>query len=343
MIFLRGGFRQTLFAATALFVAGIALSPSIAVGPVSVGPIEISARPITRFHIGRDEKRFGPLEFVGGLEMTSPSRDFGALSAFRFLKPGSDFIGVADTGFWFFGTVTHDADKRPSGVQNFRMQQMIDASGQPIDEKWEVDAEGLAVKDGIATVGFERNHRVAQFEFDPHDMKPPLKQLDFLIPAWELRRNRGFETVTHANPHGQHEGGLVVVSEKSLDKSGNIYAAVIEGPHKGVFTVKRNGEFDITDGAFLPDGDLLLLERSFSMAGGVKMRLRRIYGESVEKGAVADGPVLTEADMAYQIDNMEGLDVWTRDDGALMVSLISDDNHSMLQRNLYLEFVLHED
>ncbi|RUV69285.1 MAG: hypothetical protein EOR30_03545 [Mesorhizobium sp.] len=342
MIFSRGGFRQTLFAVTTLFVAGIALSPCIAAGSVSVEPIEISERLIDRFHIGRDEKRFGPLEFVGGLEMTSPSRDFGALSAFRFLAPGSDFIGVADTGFWFFGTVTHDADKRPSGMRNFRMQQMVDKAGQ-IDEKWEVDAEGLAVKGGIATVGFERNHRVSQFKIDLHDMEPPFKQLDFLIPAWELRRNRGFETVTHAHPNGQHQGGLVVVSEKSLDKAGNIYAAVIEGPHKGVFTVKRNGNFDITDGAFLPDGDLLLLERSFSMAGGVKMRLRRIYGESVEKGAVADGPVLMEADMAYQIDNMEGLDVWTRDDGALMVSLISDDNHSMLQRNLYLEFVLHED
>jgi hypothetical protein len=343
MIFSRGGFRQTLFAATALFVAGIALSPSIAAGPVSVEPIEISARPITRFHIGRDEKRFGPLEFVGGLEMTSPARDFGGLSAFRFLKPGGDFVGVADTGFWFFGTVTHDAEKRPSGVQNFRMQQMVDVSGQPIDEKWEVDAEGLAVKGGIATVGFERKQRVAQFSIDPDTMKAPFKQLDFLVPAWELRLNRGFETVTHANPNGQHQGGLVVVSEKSLDKAGDIYAAIIEGPHKGVFTVKRNGDFDITDGAFLPDGDLLLLERSFSMAGGVKMRLRRIYGESVEKGAVADGPVLIEADMGYQIDNMEGLDVWSRDDGALMVSLISDDNHSILQRNLYLEFVLHED
>lgn len=342
MIFLTGGFRQTLFAATALFVAGIALSPCIAAGSVSVEPIEISARPIDRFHIGRDEKRFGPLEFVGGLEMTSPSRDFGALSAFRFLKPGSDFIGVADTGFWFFGTLTHDVDKRPSGMRNFRMQQMVDEAGQLIDEKGRVDAEGLAVKNGIATVGFERNPRVSQFKTDPHDMKP-FKQLDFLIPAWELRRNRGLETITHANPQGQHEGGLVVVSEKSLDKSGNIYAAVIEGPHKGVFTVKRNGDFDITDGAFLPDGDLLLLERSYSMARGVKIRLRRIYGDSVEKGAVADGPVLMEADMSYQIDNMEGLDVWTRDDGALMVSLISDDNHSMLQRNLYLEFVLHED
>ncbi|BCM21942.1 esterase-like activity of phytase family protein [Mesorhizobium sp. J8] len=330
--------RRTLFACMLACA-----SPAIAATGAPVETVEVSARPISQFRVGHDETRFGPLEFVGGLEMTSPARDFGALSAFRFLKPGSDFIGVADTGFWFFGTITHDAGKRPSGVKNFRMQQMVDASGRPIDRKWKVDAEGLAVKDGIATVGFERDQRVAQFRIDPDNMKAPLRRLDYLVPAQELRQNRGFETVTHANPYGQHEGGLVVVSERSLDKAGNVYAAVIEGPHKGVFTIRRGGDFDITDGAFLPDGDLLLLERSFSIARGVKMRLRRIHGESVEKGAVADGPVLMEADMGYQIDNMEGLDVWTRDDGALMVSLISDDNHSILQRNLYLEFILHQD
>ncbi|ESY84542.1 signal peptide protein [Mesorhizobium sp. LNHC220B00] len=339
MIFSRGGFRQTLFAAIVL-LAGV---PAGSAGSAPVEPVAVSARPITEFHIGRADKQFGPLEFVGGLEMTSPSRDFGALSAFRFLKAGSDFIGVADTGYWFFGSVARDADRRPLGIQNFRMQQMADQSGQPIDEKWEVDAEGLAVKDGIATVGFERNHRVSQFRIDPDTMKAPFRQLDFLVPPRELRQNRGFETVTHSNANGQHQGGLVVVSEKSLDKSGNIYAAIIEGPHRGVFTVKRNDDFDITDGAFLPDGDLLLLERSFTMAGGLKMRLRRIYGESVEKGVVADGPVLLQADMGYQIDNIEGLDVWSRDDGALMVSLISDDNHSILQRNLYLEFILLQD
>ena len=98
------GLRQTVLAACAL--AGM-LVPAIAAGPVSVEPVEISARPISQFRIGHDDKQFGPLEFVGGLEMTSPSRDFGALSAFRFLKPGGDFIGVADTGFWFFGTVAH--------------------------------------------------------------------------------------------------------------------------------------------------------------------------------------------------------------------------------------------
>ncbi len=309
-----------------------------------VESIAVNARPITNFHIGRDEKNFGPLEFVGGLEMTSSSADLGALSAFRFLTPGGDFIGVADTGFWFFGTITHNAARQPSGVANFRMTQMLDASGKALEKKWFADAEGLDVKDGIATVGFERNHRVAQFRIDPAgNMKGPLRELDFLVPKNELRSNRGFETVTRANSSGQHEGALVVVSEKSLDKKGNIFAAIIEGPRKGIFTVKRNGEFDITDGAFLPDGDLLLLERSFSMASGVKMRLRRIYGESIAKGSVADGPVLLEADMSYQIDNMEGLDVWTRDDGAVIVSLISDDNHSILQRNLYLEFILHQD
>jgi hypothetical protein len=305
--------------------------------------MEIFARPIERFEMGRDEKLFGPLEFVGGLEMTSSSNDFGALSGFRFLTPGTDFVGVADTGFWFFGSIRRDAEGRPAGIGNFRMTPFVDGDGVPIARKWEVDAEGLDVKDGIASVGLERNHRIVQFKIDPENMQSPIGQLDFLVPRSELRQNRGFETVTRAHAHGQHEGALVVVSEKSLDRDGNIFAAIIEGPNKGIFTVKRSGDFDITDGAFLPDGDLLLLERSYRMADGVKMRMRRIYGETIATGQVADGPVLFTADMSFQIDNMEGMDVWQRADGATMVSLVSDDNHSILQRNLYLEFVLHPD
>jgi hypothetical protein len=154
--------------------------------------------------------------------------------------------------------------------------------------------------------------------------------------------NRGFETVAYAPEDGPLQGARVVISERSLDAKGNQYAAILEGPRKGVFTVKRSGKFDITDGAFLPNGDLLLLERSFSYADGVAMQLRRIDGGSIGPGKVADGPVLLQADMNYQIDNMEGLDVWRRGDGALMVSIVSDDNQSLLQRNVYLEFRLDE-
>ena len=336
--------RKLLAGAAVLpLLAAVVLFQPLGAGSVPLDQIKVTARPITQFHIGRDEKQFGPLEFVGGLELTANSRDFGAFSAFRFTGPSGDFVGVADSGFWFFGRVVHDASQRPAGIDNFRMVEIVDDAGMTGAAKWDVDAEGLAVKDGIASVGFERNHRIAEFRIDPDRMGAAIRNFDFLVPANELRRNRGFETVAHTPADGKHEGGLVVVSEKSLDSRGNVFAAIIQGPNKGVFTVARHGSFDITDGAFLPGGDLLLLERSFSMAEGVKMQLRRISGDFIAKGAVADGPVLLAADMGYQIDNMEAMDVWKRSDGALMVSLLSDDNQSMFQRNLYLEFILHED
>ena len=326
--------------ASILIVWAVAVPAS---GSGTVEHIEIRAQPIRNFKRASETRRFGPLEFVGGLELTSNASDFGAISAFRFLKPGSDFIAVADTGFWSFGTVTRDAGMRPTGFANYTLQQFQTASVNPIVRKRLVDAEGLAVRDGVATVGLEREHRIAQYRIEPGHMRDAFRTLDFLVPRRELRLNRGFEAVAYAPEGGPLKGALVVASEKSLDADGDIFGAVLGGPRKGIFTVKRHDPFDITDGAFLPDGDLLLLERSFSMLRGVGMRLRRIPGDLIAGGTrAADGPTLLQADMGYQIDNMEAIDVWQRADGATIVSLMSDDNLSMLQRNLYLEFRLVE-
>lgn len=309
-----------------------------------VEPMEVTSRPIANFRIGSDQKQFGPFEFMGGLEMTSSVPDLGALSSFRFKNPGGDFVGVADTGFWFYGKVERDASQRPIGIADFRMVQMTDKAGNPITKKWEVDAESLAIRGDEALVGFERQHRITRFRLSGDFGAEELGNIDFLVPRNELRQNRGFETLTFSPVDGPNKGALVAVTEKSLDRDGNIFAAVLSGPQKGIFTVKRLDEFDITDGEFLPNGDLLLLERSFSIASGVGMRLRRIPGARIAGGVkAADGEIILQANMRYQIDNMEALDVWIRDDGATMVSLMSDDNHSILQRNLYLEFRLHED
>jgi hypothetical protein len=94
----------------------------------------------------------------------------------------------------------------------------------------------------------------------------------------------------------------------------------------------------VTDGDFLPNGDLLLLERRFSIAEGIGMRIRRIDASRLGAGNLVDGPVVLEADFGDQIDNMEGLDVSEDEDGKVFVTLVSDDNHSILQRNLVLEF-----
>jgi hypothetical protein len=46
------------------------------------------------------------------------------------------------------------------------------------------------------------------------------------------------------------------------------------------------------------------------------------------------------ADMGFQIDNMEGLAVHRAATGELVLTLISDDNFSPIQRNLLLQFTL---
>ncbi|TKT75292.1 esterase-like activity of phytase family protein [Aquamicrobium sp. LC103] len=304
--------------------------------------MEVRAKPIGRFRLGSSQTRFGPLEFVGGLELASSGKDFGGFSAMRFLEPGTAFVGVADTGFWFFGRLMRDAEGRPAGVEEFRMSPMVDEAGQVIGDKWYVDAEGLAVHDGIATVSFEREHRVVEYRIDPDGMAGPIRNLDFVIPKEELRRNAGLETVIKSPEGGPQHGARIVIAERSLDPLGNIFGAVIEGPERGVFTVARSDGYDVTDGAFLPNGDLLILERRFTIAQSISMRLRRIPGGTVRAGGLLDGPVLMEANMAYRIDNMEALDVWLREDGATMVSIMSDDNQSVFQRSLYLEFRMVE-
>ena len=102
--------------------------------------------------------------------------------------------------------------------------------------------------------------------------------------------------------------------------------------------------FNITDAAGLPDGGLMVLERHFRWAEGIKMRLRRILPGELRPGARLDGHTLLEADSAYDIDNMEGLAVHRGPRGETVVSLISDDNFNrFLQRTVLLQFTLVDD
>lgn len=327
-------------------LAGLALAAALLAQPLRADPIrfEVAAEPLSSFRMaGLGDETYGPLRFVGGLVLTGARPEFGQLSGLRFLTPGTRFIGVADHGYWFSGAIERDAAGKPSGISGFMMEPMVGAAGRPLEDKHFSDAEGLSVTDGVATASFEREARLAEYEAAPGAMGPPLRDLDFLVPKPELRYNAGLETVAKARAGGPLAGARIVIAERSIDRAGNIFAAIIEGPLKGVFKVRRTDEFDVTDGVFLPGGDLLILERRFSYLRGVAMRLRRIAEDDLRPGATVDGETLIEANMAYQVDNMEAIDVWRRGDGALIVSLLSDDNQSWLQRTLYLEFVLDED
>ncbi|KQW28229.1 hypothetical protein ASE36_16855 [Rhizobium sp. Root274] len=280
------------------------------------------------------------LTFVGGLELSSPEPLFGAFSSIRF-RDREHFLGVFDTGYFIEGRITRDSAGRLSGVADVRLAPLLDEEGHVSPSKYLVDAESLALDGDRAFVGFEQRHRVVAYS-PLSDLGKARASAPLPLPfdVSNLRSNGGIEALVLSPPASPFAGAILALSEKSVDENGNNYAGILSGPLQGEFRVKPHDGFEITDGAFLPNGDLLLLERRFSIATGVGMRLRRIEGDTIRPGAVVDGKVIFEADNRSQIDNMEGMDAVVAEDGSVHLIVVSDDNHSILQRTLMLEFRL---
>jgi hypothetical protein len=137
-------------------------------------------------------------------------------------------------------------------------------------------------------------------------------------------------------------GTLIAISERGLDASGNLIAFLVGGRTPGQFSVRRTETFDISDAVLLPSGELLILERKFSWLGGIGIRIRRLTLSEIAPGAVVDGPDIFNADLSNEIDNMEGIDAHVTEEGEIVLTMISDDNFSLIQRNLLLQFTLVE-
>ncbi|MBN8951732.1 MULTISPECIES: esterase-like activity of phytase family protein [unclassified Rhizobium] len=307
------------------------------------GVATIRATVISKFRPGSNETRFGALEFIGGLELSSDNALLGAISAMRFRPDQRNFISVLDTGHWLTGAIERDGEGRLKGISDARIMPMIDRQGGTDPGKGSMDAEGLALRGDHVLVSYEQYHRVDVYPDPGFEISPPDGTLPLPIPRVQLRANRSLEALMIAPQSSPLAGGAVLVTEDSLDDQGNMFAAVLDGPLQGRFTVRHYGGFDVSDGVFLPDGDLLLLERRFGLMHGLGVRIRRIAGSDIRPGAVVDGKVIFEASSREQIDNMEGIDVFRAADGSLHLILVSDDNHSILQRSLMLEFRLHDD
>ncbi len=221
------------------------------------------------------------------------------------------------------------------------MAPILGPDGKPLAARRWYDTEALAEDGGTVFVGIERVHRIVRFDYGRSGLLARGTPIAVPPAFARLPNNKSIECLAFV-PKGALARTLMAISERGLDEAGNIRGFLIGGPSPGEFSVKRLGDFDVSDCAVTPGGDLLLLERSFSTFQGVGMRIRRVPLGDVKPGATIDGAALIEADMGYQIDNMEGLSVHRAADGALVLTLISDDNFSMLQRTLLLQFTLSE-
>jgi hypothetical protein len=308
--------------------------------PVS---IEVNARPIPAFDPrDRSHLRFGSLEYRSGLVLTSSYRGFGGLSGIRLDPKGERFIAISDQGAWFTGRIRYSG-RDMVGLADVEAAPLLGADGRPITEKrnW-YDSESLALDGSYVYVGLERVNQLLRFDFARGFTRARGEAVPLPPAARKLPNNKGIEGLVVVPKGLPLAGTLIAFSERGLDRDGNLVAFLIGGPSPGQFSVRRTENFDISDTVLLPSGELLILERKFSWFAGVNIRIRSIPLKSIAPNALVDGPALFQADLGHEIDNMEGIDAHVTADGETVLTLVSDDNFSLLQRTLLLQFTLVE-
>jgi hypothetical protein len=305
--------------------------------PVS---IDVNARPLPSFDTrDRAHARFGQLEYRSGLILTSRFRGFGGLSGLRLDAKGERFTAISDKGGWFTGRLVYKG-REMIGLADVEASPILGPDGRPITSRGWFDTEALALDGQLAYVGIERVNQLLRFDF----AKGFTRALAEIVPlppaARKLPYNKGIEALVAVPKSLPLAGTLLAFSERGLDPQGNILGFLIGGKTPGPFTIRRSDNYDVSDAVLLPSGALLLLERKFSWLGGIGIRIRRVPLAAVAPGAVIDGPSIFEADLGHEIDNMEGIDAHVTPEGETVLTLVSDDNFSMIQRNLLLQFTL---
>jgi hypothetical protein len=332
-----------LAAALSLAAVAVAIAKPKAL-PVEPVVVEVKATPIEHFDPAEPErKRFGKLEFRGGLELAADNAAFGGWSALRLDAGGTHLLAVSDAGVWMTARLD-DKDGRLAGLSDVTLAAMRGSAGETLSRIGRGDVESLAVDGAACFVGIERVHEIRRFDcagapFAARGIPQP-------VPAAlkKMPKNSGLEALV-AVPRGLHggppAGSLIGITETGPNEGEDALGFIIQGSKFGQFRVRLSDQFSVTDAAIV-GSDLLILERHYSLWRGVWMRVRRVPLQAIQPEAVVEGETLIVAGRAQQIDNMEGLAVHTNAAGETILTMISDDNFSFLQRTVILQFALVE-
>jgi hypothetical protein len=316
-------------AAATLACTGVALAqrPQAFRG---VTAVDVEAQPISRLSTtDPDRTRFGALKFRSGIDLRSRVSAFGGFSGLWRSGNGQEIIALADNAQLLKARI-ETSDGRLSGLSGPVLSPLVLSNGVPMRRSRYYDTESFALAGNAAFVGVERNHAVIRFERTATGSI--VRGVPIAVPKelQDLPSNGGLEAIAIAPQRSPLSGALIGLAEGGR-------GFILTGSRQGTFQMAPSGGYDATDLAFLPDGDALVLERRFSLFGGFGCRLRRVEASALRQGASVDGDVLYESEASHQVDNMEGLAVH-REGSDTVLSLISDNNFSSLQRTLLLEF-----
>ena len=269
---------------------------------------------------------------TGGLGMTetalfgrtvihSDGGTVGGLSGLHLSDDGTAFTTISDRGAIVQGTFTRDADGQISDV-TLDTQTPLDTGKNP--EDWRSrDAEGLAItQDGTIYISFEGKHRVAQFTAaDATETTLPIPD------AFKgLQANSSLEALAI-----DADGTLYTIPERSgrFDRPFPVYRYK-DGAWDQPYAIPRTGAYLVVGADFGPDGLLYLLERDFT-GFGFYTRVRQLDLQAATSQTILETGIGIHG-------NMEGISVWENADGALIMTLVADNNFHNLLTNEIAEY-----
>lgn len=324
--------------------AAVALLALLA-GPAVAEPATVTAVRLTQFeNAGIGEQTQG-LIFRGGIELRSPTDTFGGLSAIGFTGPAGKLVMVSDRGNFVSGELIYDDAGAPLSLVGVDIAPIQNSKGADLPRAFARDAEALAIIErpgnkSVVRVGFENLTRVADFHLE--NGVPSGPAFDVVIPDWltATRTNESLEAVCVAPPASPIAGSTLLLTEGVIDNDGAHSGWLLGKNDRGPMSYRSGNATDPTDCAFLPNGDLLVLERGVVLVN-FAARLVRIKAADVRPGTEMHGEVLFEA-VGGDLDNMEGLAVHRTQAGETRITIVSDNNFNDWERSLLLEFSLPE-
>lgn len=304
--------------------------------------INISATRVPLNYEKPGQHQIGKLEYRGGLSLGSNDARFGGLSSLLVSADGKQMLAASDRGSWFSAELLYDAANNLSGIASANLAPITGPDGKALSGRYR-DAEALAQgADGAILLAFEQHHRILRFaapdKLDAHWLAGDIPEhLNAPAELAEFNSNAAMEGLA-----ALEDGGVLILTEGLDNERAGKPGWLLRGGKGDIrFEYKRAPRFRPTGATRLPDGNILTLERRYTLIGGVAALLRIVPEASIRAGALLEGPEVARLAPPLTVDNMEGVAVRRDSAGRIFVYLISDDNFSVLQRTLLLMFELN--
>lgn len=288
------------------------------------GPIQIESVAVPLNNADASVTSVGHFAYAGGVAMTSPGSDhFGGLSDLSVTDDGA-MTAVTDGGDLLTGRLVLDQDKL-RGIDQAHLQTLTGLDGQPLASKRLGDVEGIVRwPNGDQMVSFERDHRIWLY---PADGGPPKVMPK---PDIAMEDNDGMEGLSLAAAQGP-DAFWVGVEPGSVWLC-RLKAVCIEQTN----LPKPPAGFRLSALNEAPNGDLLLLFHRWDRV----LKTSHVTVQIVRNPSSTYPQIVDSLNLSppLSVDNFEGIWADARKGGGLRLYLLTDDNFSKTQRNLFMAF-----